>query len=97
MFVLGGTVGLLALNALFTLMKEYNLYVLSGFSTLVVPSSCLCNPFQATTRPSILGYTAFLIEMCCTSSTALAFSDLRNYSSARRKWEVVASHRSELI
>lgn len=30
----GGTVGLLALNALFTLMKEYNLYVVVDFSEM---------------------------------------------------------------
>lgn len=39
---LGGTVGLLALNALFVLMKEYNLYVISfplPYQTLILCSS----------------------------------------------------------
>jgi hypothetical protein len=35
----GGVVGMLALNALFILMKDYNLYVLSAFSCSCFPEN----------------------------------------------------------
>lgn len=72
----GGNVGLLALNALFILMQEYNLYVCRGQVLLL----CTHNSFKAITRSFTLVYTPSSIGMFYTSNIVPAFFALLNSS-----------------
>lgn len=66
----GGTVGLLALNALFTLIKDYNL----GVATCRLQHLFDLSSSEITLR-SIPDFTLSLIETCFISNTAQGSSD----------------------
>ena len=66
----GGTVGLLALNALFVLMKDYNLYV-KYFTPLLF---FYLLGLAGTTPLSTPASTPSLTATSCTSSTEPGFS-----------------------
>ena len=79
----GGTVGLLALNALFILMKEYNLYVSS-----LCHSTCLLTLIVTYLTGTIHSFTPVCTHsstgMSCTSNIVHGSSVLPSFSSALR-------------
>lgn len=68
--LLGGTVGLLALNALFTLIKDYNLGVVTCHLQRLFDALS-----SEITRRSIPGFTPSLTGTFFTSNIAQGFSD----------------------
>lgn len=82
---LGGTSGLLALNGLFVLMKEYNLCVSVTQSFIAEKDKSLKRNFSVIIPLSIRVCMPFWTETSCMSNTVPGFSGLQRCFCRRRK------------